>query len=61
MNKIEDQILLNALPGASDHGQGLVTFALYAPAKKTVRLSGSFNNWNPAQDMLTEVEPVLGD
>lgn len=43
-----------ALPGAMDHGQGVVTFALYAPGKSSVGLGGNFNNWdfrgNPLHD-----------
>lgn len=39
-----------ALPGATDHDHGHVTFALFAPNKQTVHLIGDFNNWNPQAD-----------
>jgi len=35
-----------AAPGAIDHGYERVTFGLFAPHKKDVRLIGDFNNWD---------------
>jgi len=43
------------LPGAMDHGQGRVTFALYAPSKKSVHLIGNFNGWNHQSDPMTDM------
>jgi 1,4-alpha-glucan branching enzyme len=40
---------LIALSGSQDHGDGIVTFALYAPGKKSVRLAGSFNGWDASK------------
>ena len=39
--------------GAHDRGDGTVTFALWAPWKKSVSLIGDFNNWDPAADPLS--------
>ncbi|HYF65481.1 MAG TPA: alpha-amylase family glycosyl hydrolase, partial [Herpetosiphonaceae bacterium] len=36
--------------GACDRGEGKVSFALYAPWKKSVNLIGSFNDWDRAAD-----------
>lgn len=33
-------------PGAIHHGEGRVTFALYAPGKHSVHLVGEFNGWD---------------
>lgn len=38
--------------GAHDHGDGRVTFALWAPWKKRIHLIGDFNGWNPKADPL---------
>ncbi|MBZ0154972.1 MAG: alpha amylase C-terminal domain-containing protein [Alphaproteobacteria bacterium] len=46
-------------PGATDHGEGLVTFALYAPGKRSVHLIGSFNRWNSRADPLQETDKGL--
>ncbi|HQE26451.1 MAG TPA: alpha-amylase family glycosyl hydrolase [Phycisphaerae bacterium] len=46
MTAVTEDIISRALPGATDHGEGVVTFALYAPRKKTVHLSASFNDWD---------------
>ncbi|MDZ7700366.1 MAG: alpha-amylase family glycosyl hydrolase [Deltaproteobacteria bacterium] len=50
-------VMEKADPGAIDHGEGLVSFAIYAPYKKSIHLIGSFNDWNQQQDALTEREP----
>jgi 1,4-alpha-glucan branching enzyme len=55
MENIQAQDLIqSALPGAMDHGQGWVTFALYAPGKRSVHLAGNFNNWNWQQDPMID-------
>ena len=38
--------------GATDHGDGTVTFALYAPGKRFVSLVGDFNAWDPDADRM---------
>lgn len=38
--------------GATDHEDGTVTFALYAPGKKFVSLVGNFNAWDPDADRM---------
>jgi 1,4-alpha-glucan branching enzyme len=38
--------------GAHDRGDGVVTFALWAPWKKSVHLIGDFNRWDMAADPL---------
>ncbi|MGE5601941.1 MAG: alpha-amylase family glycosyl hydrolase [Nitrososphaerales archaeon] len=38
--------------GAVEHSNGRVTFALYAPGKRSVHLVGDFNGWNPGADPL---------
>ncbi len=43
-----------ALPGAQDHGRGIVTFALYAPGKRCVHLVGSFNDWDASADAMED-------
>lgn len=53
----QEQLIRNALPGARDHGEGWVTFALYAPGKKSVRLAGSFNGWDASKDELRPRDP----
>jgi 1,4-alpha-glucan branching enzyme len=52
MTAVTDELIGRALPGATDHGDGNVTFALYAPRKKSVHIMGSFNNWG--RDALEE-------
>ena len=47
----------NATPGAIDHGEGWVSFAIYAPDKKSVHLIGSFNDWNHERTPLEQKEP----
>jgi 1,4-alpha-glucan branching enzyme len=39
-------------PGAVDHGEGRLTFALYAPGKRSVQLIGEFNGWHRGADRL---------
>lgn len=50
-------VLEGALPGAMDRGEGRITFALYAPEKKSVHLIGSFNDWDRARDPMHEISP----
>jgi 1,4-alpha-glucan branching enzyme len=40
----------NTPHGAHDRGDGVVSFALWAPWKKSVHLIGDFNNWDPHAD-----------
>jgi 1,4-alpha-glucan branching enzyme len=42
--------------GACDRGDGKVSFALYAPWKKSVHVIGSFNDWDHAADPLAVSE-----
>ncbi|MFW5887450.1 MAG: alpha-amylase family glycosyl hydrolase [Bacteriovoracia bacterium] len=44
-------------PGAIDHGDEYVSFAIYSPGKKSVSVIASFNGWNSQQTTLTEREP----
>ncbi len=46
-------------PGATDHGQGRVTFALVAPGKQSVHLIGDFNDWDRQADPLQPTEEGL--
>jgi 1,4-alpha-glucan branching enzyme len=48
---------LEAIPpgtpwGATDHGDGTVTFALHAPGKRFVSVVGDFNGWDRFGDMM---------
>lgn len=43
--------------GATDHGDGWVTFALYAPHKRFVNLVGDFNKWG-TEEQLMYFDPV---
>lgn len=45
MTTATDELTARALPGATDHGDGHVTFAIYAPRKKSIHVTGNFNNW----------------
>ncbi len=38
--------------GATEHEDGTVTFALYAPGKQFVSLIGDFNDWDPNEHMM---------
>lgn len=38
--------------GATDHGDGTVTFALHAPNKRFVSVMGDFNGWDPYVDLM---------
>lgn len=38
--------------GATENGDGTVTFALHAPGKRFVSLVGDFNAWDPYADMM---------
>lgn len=49
-----NDVIAEALPGAMKHDDGVVTFALYAPWKKSVHLAGSFNNWDYQRDRLEQ-------
>ncbi|NLD95463.1 MAG: hypothetical protein GX639_22660, partial [Fibrobacter sp.] len=46
-----------ALPGATDHGGGVVSFAIFAPRKNSVHLLGDFNDYQPGADALSQREP----
>lgn len=50
MSTTISEAVADALPGACDHGEGMVTFALYAPNKKSVHLIGDFNDWESGRD-----------
>lgn len=39
--------------GAVHHGNGLVSFALFAPFKNDVSVIGDFNDWNPDATPMT--------
>lgn len=39
--------------GAHNHGDGQISFALWAPWKKSVHLIGDFNGWDPTADPLS--------
>jgi 1,4-alpha-glucan branching enzyme len=47
------------VPGAIDHGDGTIIFALYAPGKESIHLVGDFNNWQPDADPLNVTEEGL--
>jgi 1,4-alpha-glucan branching enzyme len=49
----------NTPNGAHDRGDGSVTFALWAPWKKSVHLAGDFNSWQPQADPLAVDESGL--
>lgn len=46
-------------PGATDHGDGWITFALFAPGKQSVSLIGEFNNWDRQADPLQATDEGL--
>jgi 1,4-alpha-glucan branching enzyme len=54
MTATVDEVIARALPGATDHGDGIVTFALYAPGKQSVHVAGSFNGWHRSRDALSQ-------
>jgi 1,4-alpha-glucan branching enzyme len=55
MDNMQVQDLIkSALPGAMDHGQGMATFAIYAPGKQSVHLAASFNSWDWKSDPLMD-------
>lgn len=54
MSVSTEDILARALPGATDHGDGVVTFAIYAPEKRSVHIAGGFNDWDWHQDPLEQ-------
>ena len=53
-NLQEHELIRSALPGAMDHGHGMVTFAIYVPGKQSVHLAGNFNNWDRQQDPMVD-------
>jgi len=57
MNPEAEWVASIALPGAMDHGNGWVTFSIYAPGKRSVHLQAGFNGWEWPQDPLTERAP----
>lgn len=46
-------------PGATHHGEGWITFALFAPGKQSVSLMGEFNNWDRHSDLLQPTDEGL--
>ncbi len=52
-----DQAVTRALPGATDHGDGAVSFALYAPGKDGVKLLGDFDAWSHSGQRMLQREP----
>ena len=46
-------------PGVTDHGDGWLTFALFAPGKQSVALIGEFNNWDRLADPLQATDAGL--
>jgi 1,4-alpha-glucan branching enzyme len=57
MGTVQAELVEKALPGAVDHEDNWVSFALYAPQKKSVHLIGSFNDWDRQKDPLEQREP----
>jgi hypothetical protein len=57
MGTVQAELVEKALPGAVDHEDNWVSFALYAPQKKSVHLVGSFNDWDRQRDPLEQREP----
>ena len=57
MNPEAEWVSSIALPGAMDHGNGWVTFSIYAPGKRSVHLQAGFNGWEWRQHPLTERAP----
>ncbi len=47
------------VPGATDNGDGTVTFALFAPGKRFVTLIGDFNDWDGSADVMNRTEDGL--
>ncbi|MDY0043071.1 MAG: alpha-amylase family glycosyl hydrolase [Syntrophales bacterium] len=52
-----DSFIEKAEPGAFDYGNGLVSFAIYAPYKESVHVIGTFNDWDYQRNALHEREP----
>ncbi len=50
-------VIEKADPGAIDHGDGLVSFAIYAPYKESIHVIGSFNDWDHQRNPLEQREP----
>ncbi len=46
-------------PGANDNGDGTATFALWAPEKHFVALSGDFNGWSGSSDLLMSYQDSI--
>jgi 1,4-alpha-glucan branching enzyme len=57
MGTVQAELAEKALPGAIDHEGNWVSFALYAPQKKSVHVIGSFNDWDRGQYPLEQREP----
>jgi 1,4-alpha-glucan branching enzyme len=57
MGAVQADLVEKALPGAIDHADNWVSFALYAPKKKSVHIIGSFNDWDRRRDPLEQREP----
>lgn len=57
MGIVQAELVEKALPGAVDHEDNWVSFALYAPQKKSVHLISSFNDWDRQKDSLEQRDP----
>jgi 1,4-alpha-glucan branching enzyme len=57
MSTVQAELVEKALPGAIDHEDNWVSFALYAPQKQSVHVIGSFNDWDRGQNPLEQREP----
>lgn len=51
--EVKEAVTEPVTAGAVDHGYERVTFGLFAPHKKDVRLIGDFNNWDPNAAVMT--------
>ena len=54
MQEQEKDYTARALPGATEFEGGIMTFAIYAPGKRSVQLQGSFNDWTGSRDPLRD-------
>lgn len=57
MSEYHKTVIEKADPGAIDHGDGLVSFAIYAPYKESIHIIGSFNDWDRRRNPLEQREP----
>ncbi len=56
-SKTQEIIANTIMPGCVEHGESLVTFAIYSPGKSSVHLIGSFNNWDRNAEPLEQLQP----